>query len=442
LLSRNLVRTSINVFLSVLTTIDFPVEPLCEVPCFELPRRTGINDSSETYISQTRRDLNTHGLILEEILDHYGTQSKKDIWPSSFGQGWCNNDLLNSVESLTSFTEITHSVEGSQIDHQTCVKNNIFSEQDLRLLPQKLAHSDCMSDVESVQLYQDCNTKTLAVGNTFSSKSCQEEVSVCHLQDQTAALRMLDTSSTISYNKILDVQDDSLHQIEAELCKKRQELAAAEIVVSELSSEVKLLAEAFAKRTSHHARENNHRVTSRPNLGRKKRCNDGALRSVKRLKGKAAAPNSKSETFKYPNSGKTLCLESPRLSPMENTSPTTIYGAEGIYDHRFNQDNDAIALDYPTMPSFSSFEGSELYLTEAVQSYRDSILRTNAEGHPPVSSHSEKTILVQSLSTQTPHNSSITSESGQASWRNEMANCRVSSMEVMNNLNKSMACVA
>jgi hypothetical protein len=442
LLSKNLVRTSINVFLSVLTTIDFPVEPLCELPCFELPRRTGINDSSETYISQTRRDSNTHGLILEEILDHYGTQSKKDIWPSSFGQGWCNNDLLNSVESLTSFTEITHSVEGSQIDHQTCVKNNIFSEQDLRLLPQKLAHSDCMSDVESVQLYQNCNTETLAVGNTFSSKSCQEEVSVCHLQDQTAALRMLDTSPIISYNKILDVQDDSLHQIEAELCKKRQELAAAEVVVSKLSTEVKLLAEAFAKRTSHYARENSLRTTSRPNMSRKKRGNDGALRSVKRLKGKAAAPNSKSETFKYPNSGKTLCLESPRLSPMENTSPTTIYGAEGIYDHRFNQDNEAIVLEYPTMPSFSSFEGSELYLTEAVQSYRDSILRTNAEGHPPMFSHSEKTILVQSLSTQTPYNSSFTSESGQASWRNEMANCRVSSMEVMNNLNKSMACVA
>ena len=73
--------------LSDLTTIDFPVEPLCEVHYFELPRGDGLNDSCETYISQTRQDSNTHGLILEEIFDHYGTEPKKDIWVSNLTQG-------------------------------------------------------------------------------------------------------------------------------------------------------------------------------------------------------------------------------------------------------------------------------------------------------------------------------------------------------------------
>jgi len=73
--------------MSALTTIDFPVEPPCEAPYFELPRENGINDSCETYISQTRQDSNTHALILEEILDHYGTESQKDVWPSGLTQG-------------------------------------------------------------------------------------------------------------------------------------------------------------------------------------------------------------------------------------------------------------------------------------------------------------------------------------------------------------------
>jgi hypothetical protein len=67
--------------------LDFPTEPDFTEPSFELPRRQGVNDSYETYISQVCKDPNTQRTIIEEILNSYGSQPSKDISLASLTQG-------------------------------------------------------------------------------------------------------------------------------------------------------------------------------------------------------------------------------------------------------------------------------------------------------------------------------------------------------------------
>jgi hypothetical protein len=81
-------------FVSTDFSIDFPVELPSEEPSFEIPRRSGFNDSYMAYISQVSRDSKTQRSMLDEILDSYGSRPGKDTWSVCLDQSWFPNQLL------------------------------------------------------------------------------------------------------------------------------------------------------------------------------------------------------------------------------------------------------------------------------------------------------------------------------------------------------------
>ncbi|KAE9366222.1 hypothetical protein N431DRAFT_386458 [Stipitochalara longipes BDJ] len=416
---------------------NFPVEPLSEASYFELPRRNGINDSCETYISQTRKDANTHGLILGEILNHYSTQSNKAIWSTSVTE------------------DATYVDAKSQFDYrQICVRNTAFSEQNLGRLPQDPTHSNCRSDVESDLFFHIFDSESLVSENTFSLEPDREgdqETIVSILRDQDAAPSMAEITSRVSYDKDGNAQDDSLNYIEEELRKKRQELATAEITVSKLSTEVKLLEETFAKRRRHNSKEPYFEGTPRPKITHK-RSNDGAPRRAKRLKGNAAAPKFEPENFKHPNAEiEVCCLHDRHITAMENTSPTTVDDAGGRSYHYFDQKPDVISSHNIVMPSLSNSIIPDPYLTQAVQDPGQCLLGLGVGEQPPISQRFDRSNVTQSLPMETScsgfpswdeNTSRFRSNSGYTSLHSNLLNCRASSIDAMDGLDESIAWVA
>ena len=330
--------------------------------------------------------------------------------------------------------------------------NTTFSEQDLEILQQNQSQHDCGSVVESDNFCHSFGT--LAQGINSAPENSWEkhrEANLCQTKKQNATPYSVTPTSHYHYNKDINADDDSLHHIEAELCKKRQELATAKSIVSKLSTEVKLLEEAFAKRRRHHPRRTVFEVTPKPKIG-EKRGNDGAPRLVKRLKQKATVPNFELESLSQSNEKREVCcLQDCHVTALENTSPTTVDGKERSSDQCLTQNNDTIASDYGSTALLSTPKTPDLLFTQAVQSLGDCLPRSGTDKYPSTFQHLNKGDLTQSLAIQTPwsecipldqSNSTLKEVSGFTSPNSGLLNCRASSVGFMDDLDETIAWVA
>jgi hypothetical protein len=207
-------------------------------------------------------------------------------------------------------------------------------------------HNDCRSDAYIDQLPHSIEINALTLGNTSSSKSSQYEDGDTNTpppRDQNEPLTFTrDTAklapqqfygSERTSGQALNQHSDSLYHIQAQLRRKREELAAAEATVSNLRNEIKLL-EASVKRQSPHVED------TIKQKNKHKRTNDRSLHNAKRLKGRATRLSLALETSEglNVNGEESFTLTDLHFSTAKGP-PSIITTAEGRAPLSFYQNN-------------------------------------------------------------------------------------------------------
>jgi len=355
---------------------------------------------------------------------------------------------------LTSYTETIPLVEGSHFDQMISAGSITFSERDLGILQQGPLQDDCRSVLENDDYCRSFVTEILAPGTSTCPKSSwqddQQEI-ICRPGEQNSTPGLVNTTSHLPYNKDINVHDDSLNHIAAELAKKRQELAAAEVLVSKLSTEVKLLEQAFGEQKGHHPIENVVEVTPKPKTSHK-RGSDGTDRNTKRRKGKADAQNLDPDYYLPDGESEGYCLQTRHNHALNNTSPTIVDSEGGKYIQSLVKNSDAITSSkYAAVTVIGSSPSPEACFSQAVQNPGDSLSGSSTYELSMISQHFDKSDVTQSLSIQKPwrglqprdpNNSMLESISGFTFQHSGQLNCRASSMGVMEELDDSIIWVA
>jgi hypothetical protein len=297
-------------------------------------------------------------------------------------------------------------------------------------------HNDCRSDVYTDQLTRSVEIDALALGNASSSKSSEYEdpdKNTCPSRDQNEPLTFTQGTaksapqpfygSERTSAQALDQHKYSLYHIQAELRKKREELATAEAAVSNLRNEIKLL-EASTRRQSHFEDTINHKASH-------KRGNDEILHGAKRLKERAAPVHLASGTTQGPNlnRGESLCLNGLYFTTTRDLSPPIISTARDRDRHSFHQNN------------ISSSRAPELLLAGVIQKPEQSLQSTSNDTRPVVPLRVEDSSSVQSLSKQALVDESRErlSDPGCGFLERGLVNCRACSID---DLGQSVAWVA
>jgi hypothetical protein len=304
---------------------------------------------------------------------------------------------------------------------------NAFSQENFGISPQDLMHNDCRSDAYIDQLPHSIEINALTLGNTSSSKSSQYEdrdsntppprdqnESFTFTQDTAKLAPQLFYGNERTSYQALNQHNDSLYHIQAQLRRKREELAAAEVTVSNLRNEIKLL-EASVKRQSPHFED-----TIKQKI-KHKRTNDGILHGAKRLKGKATRLSLASETSEglNVNGEESFNLTDLHFSTVKGP-PSIITTAEERAPLSFYQNN----LSTPKAP--------ETPLAGVIQKPDQSLPLISQDTFPL---RVERSSPVQPLSKQTPC-SALLDESrerllypGRDFLERGLVNCRACSIE-------------
>jgi hypothetical protein len=298
-------------------------------------------------------------------------------------------------------------------------------------------HNDCRSDAYIDQLPHSIEVNALTLGNTSSSKSSQYEdrdtntppprdqnESFTFTQDTAKLAPQPFYGSERTSGQALNQHNDSLYHIQTQLCKKREELAAAEATVSNLQNEIKLL-EASVKRQSPHFED------TIKQKNKHKRTSDGILHGAKRLKGRATRLSLASETSEGldVNGEESFNLTDLHFSTAKGP-PSIITTAEERAPLSFYQN------------SISTPRAPEPCLTRAVQNLGQSLPLISKDTFPV---RVERSSPVQPLSKQTPCSALVDksrerfSVPGRDFLERGLVNCRACSIE---DLGQSVAWVA
>jgi hypothetical protein len=258
--------------------------------------------------------------MLEEIHDFYGSQPSKDIWLAGISQG--ESTLIASVHAkhLISQSENVHSSDSYLEQPQNHFRPRC-SRENFGVSPQDLIRNDCRTSPYTDKFSQSIVTEMQFLGSMFSLENFHEQKQ--EINSSTSPIRKESVplaSSTLKLPSqsfpdssrctgiVAEPQNNSLLPVSEELRRKRAELAAAQITVSKLLTEIKSL-EASAEQESLFFEATAFEDTRRPRRSHK-RGSEETLHSAKRLKETEFALNSDWEISTSPTieGGETIFL--------------------------------------------------------------------------------------------------------------------------------------
>ena len=185
--------------------------------------------------------------MLEEIHDFYGSQPSKDNWLAGVSQG--ESILIASVHAQHLISQ-SENVPISSDSYLEQPQNHFVpqdSQENFGVSPQDLIRDDCSTSTDTNQFCQSIVTEMQLLGSMFSSANVHEQsqeinpfTSPNRKEPAPLATRIpkLPSRSFLDSSRctgiVLEPQNKSLFHISEELCRKRAELAAAQITVSKL----------------------------------------------------------------------------------------------------------------------------------------------------------------------------------------------------------------
>jgi hypothetical protein len=281
---------------------DFSSEAASQEPSFELPRTHGINDSYSTYIAQASQDPMAQTSMLEEIRDFYGSLPSKNVWLAGLSQGELNLIANVHAQRLISLSENIRISSDFYFEQPQNLFRAHCSQENFGVSPQDLIRNDCRTATDIEQFSQSIDTEMQSLGDMFlfedSHEQNQETNQSISLNRNESILSASSTpqlpsqpfpGSSRCTGIVLGSQSKSFLQVSEKLRRKRRELAAAQINVSKLLTEIKLL-EASSERESLISEAMTFEDTLRHRRSHK-RGNDEILQGNKRLKERENAVN-------------------------------------------------------------------------------------------------------------------------------------------------------
>jgi hypothetical protein len=251
--------------------------------------------------------------MLEEIHDFYGSQPSKDLSLAGVPQG--ESTLIAGVHAqhLISQSGTIHISSDSYLEQPQNHFRPHCSQEKFGVPPQDLLRNDCRTSTDTDQFSQSIVTEMQFLGSMFSLENFHEQnqeinSSRSPIQKESVPLASstpkLPSRSSPDSSRctgiVLEPQNNSLLHVSEELRRKRAELAAAQITVSKLLTEIKSL-EASAEQESLFFKATAFEGTPRPTRSHK-RGSEQTLHSAKRLKETKFALNSDWEISTSPSS--------------------------------------------------------------------------------------------------------------------------------------------
>jgi hypothetical protein len=284
--------------------------------------------------------------MLEEIHDFYGSQPSKDIWLAGVYQG--KSCLIASVHAqhLISQSENVHISSDSYLEQPQNHFGPHCSQENFTVSPQDLIRNDCRTSTDTDKFSQSIITERQFPGSMVSIENFHEqsqEINQATSPNQTEPVHFASSILKLPSRSFLDSsrctgialepRNNSLLHVSEELRRKRAELAAAQITVSKLLTEIESL-EASAEQESLFFEATAFEGTPRPRRSHK-RGSEEILHSAKRLKETEFALNSDWEISTSPSSkgGETLFLHGGHSPTEQSLFTSTRKNLEGGPQH-------------------------------------------------------------------------------------------------------------
>ena len=371
-----------------------------------MPRTHGINDSYSTYIAQASQDPIARTTMLEEIHDFYGSQPSKDNWLAGVSQG--ESILIASVHAqhLISQSENVPISSDSYLEQPQNHFRPHCSQENFGVSPQDLIRNDCRISTDTDQFSQSIVTEMQFLGSMFSLENFHEQNQ--EINSSTSPNRNESVSLASSTPKlpsrsfpdrsrrtgiVLEPQKNSLLHVSEELRRKRAELAAAQIIVSKLLTEIKSL-EASAEQECLFFEATAFGGTPRPARSHK-RGSEETLHRAKRLKETESALSSDWEISTSPSTedGETMFLAGGHSLTEKGLFTRTRKNFEGEVQHAsYRMANDTTSEDA------ANTEAPKLCPSHVTQTPRQPSLCKFRKTSLPFDVHAERCASGQPLS--------------------------------------------
>jgi hypothetical protein len=349
--------------------------------------------------------------MLKEIYDFYGSQPRKDILLAGVSPGESILTFSVHAQHLISQSENIHISGDSYLEQP---QNNFrphCSQENFGVSPQDLIRNDCRTSADTDQLSQRIDTEMQFLGSMFSSENFREQnqeinqsTSPNRKESVSLASNILklpsrsfpDSSRCTSI--VLEPQKNSSLHVSEELRRKREELAAAQITVSKLLTEIKSL-EASAEQENLNFEAMAFEDTLRQTRSHK-RGNEEILHGAKRLKETEFALDFDCEISTSPSTvdGETMFLAGGHLPTEKSLFPRTRKICEGGIQHASDRMANQTTSEYTAI---SSTEAPKPCSAHATQTLGQPSLCKFRKTSLPSDIHSERCASVQSLSMQT-----------------------------------------
>ena len=238
------------------------------------------------------------------------------------------------------------------------------SQENFSVSPQDLIRNDCRTSTDTDQFSQSIITEMQFLGSIFSFENFHEQnQEINQLTSKNRKERVPFASSTPKLPSrsfpdssrctgiVLEPQNNPLLHVSEELCRKRVELAAAQITVSKLLTEIKSL-EASAEQQSLSFEATAFEDTLTPRRSHK-RGSEETLHSAKRLKETESALNSDWEISTSPSidGGETLFLAGGHSPTEKSLFTRTRKNLEGVPQHASDRMANETTSEYAAISS-------------------------------------------------------------------------------------------